>query len=151
MKKILVMAFAAFSFVACNNADGDKTTVENKETTETKTYSAVDGDVKYTGNKVMVMKNGSWVEADDDVRMDNNVVVYRDGRVERDDVEIRLRDGEIVNRTGEFFDNTGNAIANAWDVTKEGAKDAGRAIKKTGKKIVNEIDSAIDHDDDKKH
>jgi hypothetical protein len=154
MKKVLVMSFAVASLAACNN--GAETTEEAKVdsqattsttvTSENTSYTAQDGDVKYTGNKVMVMKNGAWVEADQDVKLDNGVVVYRNGRAERNDTEIELREGEIVNKTGDFIDNTGQAVSNAWEVTKEGAKDAGRAVKKTAKKIGQKVENAIDGD-----
>ena len=151
MKRTIVLAFAAFSITACNNNEAGTTTTADSiqsttnETTTT-TYTPADGDVKYSGNKVMVMKNGAWVEADEDVKLDNGVVVYRNGRVERDGTEIELREGEVVNRTGEFFDNTGMAVANAWEVTKEGAKDSGRAVKKTAKKVGEKVEDALDGD-----
>jgi hypothetical protein len=150
MKIFLVLTLAVLSVAACNNPEGEKTSVEihgDTTTTTTKTYTPVDGDVRYSENKVMVMRSGNWVEADKDVEMDNNVMVFRDGRVERGDIEVRLGEGEIVTKTGEFFDNTGNTIANAWMVTKEGTKDAGRAVKKTAKRIGNKVDSAAGRDD----
>jgi predicted small secreted protein len=153
MKKIIVIAFVAVSLAACNSNEADKeTTIETKDSTTsmTTTYTAVEGDVKYTGNRVMVMRNGQWVEADEDVKLDNGVMVNRNGRVTKDDNEIELREGEMVNKTGEFFDNTGQAIENAWDVTKEGAKDAGRAIKNTAKKVGQRVEDAVDRDTSKK-
>lgn len=151
MTKIIVMAFAATCFLAaCNDGDTtDKTKVDstqNTTTTTTTTYTPVEGDVQYSGNKVMVMKNGAWVEADADVKLDNGVTVYRNGRVERGDYEIVLQDGEVVNRSGDFFDKTGNAIANAWDATKEGASAVGRAVKKGVSKIGDKIEGAVDGD-----
>ena len=157
MKKIFAMALAAIA-VACNDTASEKTTVTNEDSVNTSSangssnttsgsYAASEGDIKYSGNKVMVYKGGSWVEANEDVKLDNDVVVYRDGRVERGDLEVRLKEGEIVNRTGNLIDDSGNAIANAWEVTKEGAKDAGRAIKNTAKKAVKKADSLIDKDD----
>jgi hypothetical protein len=81
----------------------------------------------------MIYRNGQWVEANEDVRMDNDVVVTRNGRVIRDGRERDLEDGQVVNRTGEFFDKTGRAIENAWDDTKEG-------IRKAGDKIEDAVD-----------
>lgn len=149
MKKIIVMAFAAsFFLAACNDAETtDKTTVDSTtNTTTTTTYTPVEGDVQYNGSKVMVMRNGAWVEADADVKLDNGVTVYRNGRVERGDYEIVLKDGEVVNRSGDFFDRTGNTIANVWDATKEGASDAGRAVKKGLSKIGDKIEGVVDGD-----
>ena len=58
----------------------------------------------------MVWRNNNWVEADEDVRLDNGVIVYRNGEVKKDNDVVVLRDGEFVNRSGEFFDKTGNAF-----------------------------------------
>jgi len=149
MNKITVMAFAAtLALAACNDsATTDKTTVDStKNTTTTTTYTPVDGDVKYEGKKVLVLRNGTWVETDADVKLDNGVTVYRNGRVVRDDWEVELRDGEVVNRTGDFFDRTGNAVSNAWEATKEGVSDAGRAVKKGVGKIGDKIEGVLDGD-----
>ena len=145
MKTFFAMAIAAVSFAACDNAATDNTKVETTTTTNTtpnsttntnsKNYTARDGDVTYRENKVRVMRNGEWVNADNDVKLDNDVVVYKHGRIKKDNREVELKDGEIVNRTGDLFDRSGNAIENAWDATKEGAKDAGRAIKNTAEKV----------------
>lgn len=148
MTKIIVMAFAVICLAACNDTASDKTTTvdSTNNVTTTTTYTPVDGDVKYEGTKVLVLRNGAWVEADADVKLDNGVTVYRNGRVERGDYEIELRDGEVVNRSGDFFDRTGVAIANAWDATKEGASDAGRAVKKGVSKIGDKIEGVLDGD-----
>lgn len=155
MKKILTLAFVAVSFVACNNDQAETATVESTISTTTMdtsssvtAYTAVEGDVIYSGNKVRVMRNGQWVESNEDVTLDNGVVVYKNGRVKRNDVEVELHEGEMVNRAGNFFDRTGQAIENAWDATKEGAKDAGKAIKNTAKKVGEKVDDAV-HDDKK--
>jgi major membrane immunogen (membrane-anchored lipoprotein) len=149
MKKITAIAFAAtLALAACNDsATTDKTTVDSTKNTSTvTTYTPVDGDVRYEGKKVMVMRNGGWVEADADVKLDNGVTVYRNGRVERGDYQVELRDGEVVNRTGDFFDRTGNAVSNAWEATKEGASDAGRAVKKGLGKVGDKIEGVLDGD-----
>lgn len=151
MKKIMVMAFTVLGMAACNDAETDKTTAVDSTqntttTTTTTTYTPVEGDVQYSGTKVMVMRNGAWVEADADVKLDNGVTVYRTGRVERGDYEIVLQDGEVVNRSGDFFDKTGNAIEGVWDATKEGASAAGRAVKKVVGKIGDKIEGAVDGD-----
>ncbi len=132
-KIILATAIAAITFAACNDAKTENETVENTTITPTDgntaaIYTPADGDVMYTNNKVMVMRNGQWVESEDEVRLDNGTIVHKNGIVRKDDKEVELREGEIVNRMGNFFDRSGRAIENAWDATKEGAKDAGRAI-----------------------
>ena len=152
MKKIIVMALAAFSLAACDDADKasvettSDTTQNTTATTTTTTYTPVEGDVKYEGKKVMVLRNGSWVEADADVKLDNGVTVYRNGRVERGDYEVVLEDGEVVNRSGDFFDRTGNAIESVWDATKSGVGAAGRAVKKGVSKVGDKIEGVLDGD-----
>lgn len=168
MKKIIALAIATVSFAACNNAEGDKTTVDSSSTTGTmattpsdssavtsstttsSAYTAADGDVTYTDKKVRVMRGGKWVDADDDVKLDNGVVVYKNGKVKKEDKEIELKDGEVVNRTGNFFDKSGRAIENAWEATKEGAKDAGKAIKKAADKVGDKVSDAVHKDKDDK-
>jgi len=177
MKKIITMAFAAVSLAACNNTEADNATVETDttstatsatsdtnstttsttpDTTSTTTttttssaYTAADGDVTYRDKKVRVMKGGKWVDADNDVKLDNGTVVYRNGRVKKDGKEIELKDGEVANRTGNLFDKSGRAIENAWDATKEGAKDAGKAVKEGAKDAGNAVKKAADKVGDK--
>src|SRR5688572_827880 len=120
MTKNIIMAVAATLLLgACTDSNKDKKSETTQTTSSSKTYTEADGDVKYSGTKVMVRKNGAWVEADEDIKLENGITVYRNGRMERDGYEIELRDGEVVNKTGDFFDRTGAAIANAWDATKE--------------------------------
>jgi len=156
MKQFIALALAAVSFAACSDNEGNTTKSDNMDTTSilatppvdatTTTYVAVDGDVTYRDNKLLVMKNGAWVEADKDVTLDNGVVVYRSGQVKHDKKEIQLQDGEIVNKSGDFFDRTGRAIENAWDDTKEGVKDAGKDVKKAAKKAEDKVEGAVDDD-----
>lgn len=151
MKTILTMAFAALTLAACNDNNADKDTVNTTDTTitttTTTTYIPVEGDVTVREKKVMVMRNGQWVEADSDVSLDNGVVVTRSGRVVKDGQERELQEGEVVNRTGDFFDRSGRAIENAWDATKEGVKDAGQAIEKGAKKVGEKAKDVVDDDD----
>lgn len=126
------MALAAVSLVACND-NAETTTVDTDTTTTTTTttneaYAPNEGDVTYRGEKVMVYRNGTWVEADNDVTLDNGVVVRRNGRVERDGNEVELEEGEVVTKTGQFFDSAGRAIENAWDATKRGVKKAANEV-----------------------
>ena len=139
MKKLIILAFASIALAACsnnndkdknNNNDGNQTmgTETRTETTTTTTYTASEGDVTRKDGKVLIMKNGVWVDIDDDVKLDNGVVIYRTGRATRDGKEVEIVEGEYVNRNGDFFDRTGNAIENGWDRTKEAVKEAGRDI-----------------------
>jgi uncharacterized lipoprotein NlpE involved in copper resistance len=154
MKKIFFLSIAVASIVACNNGNetsvtSDTTTVMHEDNHDaTANYTASEGDVTYRDNKVMVMKNGEWVETNDEVTLDNGVVVHKNGQVKRNDDVVVMHDGEIVTRSGNFFDRSGRAIDNAWDATKEGVKDAGRAIKNTAEKIGEGAERAVDHDKD---
>lgn len=100
MKKIVAMAFAAATFVACNSTttgdndmDRDTTSVTTTttSTSDNSAYAPGDGDVTRRDGKVMVYRNGQWVESNEDVRMDNDVMVTRNGRVVREDKEIELK------------------------------------------------------------
>lgn len=156
MKKIIAMAFAAVSLAACNDGEADNTVVDTDTTTTTTTtttdnaaaYTPAEGDVTYREKKVMVYRNGQWVETEEDVRLENGVVVSREGKVTRDGKEIELEEGEVVNRTGNFFDKTGRAIENAWDTVKVDIKDAGQAVEKGAKKVGKEVKDAVTDDDD---
>ncbi|HSB92556.1 MAG TPA: hypothetical protein VLC28_05535, partial [Flavitalea sp.] len=81
MKRFIALAIAAGSFAACADNAGDTTKTESRDTsttvtatpldttmttttTATTTYTPADGDVTYRDNKVMVMRNGAWEEAD---------------------------------------------------------------------------------------
>jgi hypothetical protein len=158
MKKIFAIGLLALSFAACGDADNDDRIESNEmnpdtvatTTTTTTSYSPVDGDVIYRDEKVFVMRNGAWVEADEDVKLDNGVVVHKDGHVIKDDREIELNDGEMVNKSGDFFDRTGVAIENAWDDTKRGVKKAGKAVGNAAEKLGDKTKDAVDGDKDNK-
>lgn len=151
MKKFLILAvFSAFVF-ACNDS-ADNTTVEGDTSDHAATsdrYSSSEGDVSYRGGKLMVWRNNDWVEADDDVTLDNGVVVRRNGEVERDGKVVVLDDGEIVDRSGRFWDDAGNAIEDAWDGAKEGVREAGQGIKKGAKEVGEEVKDVFKDDDNK--
>jgi hypothetical protein len=162
MKKIFAMAFAAFSLAACNNDHADTTTVDMTDTTTVDTtltttttstaYTPAEGDVTYRDKNVMIYRNGQWVKTNEDVKMENGVVVRKSGKVEKEGKEVELKEGEVVNKTGNFFDKTGRAIDNAWDATKEGAKDAGRAVGNAAEKVGQKAKDVVDKDDnDEKH
>lgn len=145
MKKLLLMAGIAVSLSACNNDNANGTSAETDSSSHeanSPTYKASDGDVSYRNGKVVIWRDNEWVEADDDVTLENGVVVRRNGEVEKDGKIIVLEEGEIVDRTGRFFDKAGNAIENAWDDVKQGVK-----------KGVNEVDEEVkdifDDDDNK--
>lgn len=163
MKKIFAFAVLAASISACNDADNNTTTVDSDTSTTTTTvttpdtlsqtttatYTPAEGDVSYRNGKVVVWKNNDWVVSDKDVTLDNGVVVNRKGEVRRDKDVVNLEEGEVVSRTGNFFDKAGNAIDDAWDATKRGAKKAGNAIEKGAKKVGEKTKDALDIDDKK--
>ncbi|HEY0058587.1 MAG TPA: DUF6799 domain-containing protein [Flavisolibacter sp.] len=169
MKKTFALAAISASLFACNSSETSTTTsvdtdsavttttsvtdtsntTNTNTTTSTSSYTAADGDVSYRGGKVMVWRNGDWVESKEDVTLDNGVVVRRNGEVRRDKDVINLEEGEVVNRTGNFFDKAGNAIEDGWDATKRGAKKAGNAIEKGAKKVGEETKDVFDGKDDK--
>lgn len=151
MKKILLI-FGVVGFVACNNDGNDSTTgttdtsttntntnttvvtdTNTTSTTTTTSYSAKDGDVSYRNGKVVVYRNNEWVASDNDVELEGGVVVRKNGHVVRNGETIELKEGETVDRTGRFFDKAGNAIENAWDATKRGAKKAKEEVKEVFK------------------
>ena len=163
MKKILGLAIVSMAIFACNDnqtpsinedtRDTSSTVIETPPPPAAVAYVPADGDVTYRDHKLMVMKNGEWVEAKEDVKLDNGVVIYRNGKVKKDGKEVEIEDGYIVNKEGNFFDKAGNAIENAWDDTKEGVKKAGNEIEKGAKKVGDKAEDAVnddDHTDDKK-
>jgi hypothetical protein len=127
MKKILVTAGIAF-LLSCNNEKKDSGTTET-ETTTTSTYTASEGDVMYKGGKVMVYRNNSWVDTDDDVTVENGIVVRRTGRVVKDNEAYELEEGVVVTRTGNFFDKAGKAIENGWEGVKKGFRNVKEEVK----------------------
>jgi len=146
MKKIFLL-FGLAGFIACNNDANDRagnsdtstnnnavaTDADRTTGTTTTTYTASEGDVSYRNGKVVVYRNGQWVDSDKDVELEGGVVVRRNGRVERNGDVVELREGETVDRTGRFFDKAGNAIEDAWDATKRGAKRAKEEVKEVVK------------------
>ena len=158
MKRILAIAFAATWLVACGDNTATDSTTEDREETPisspaapSTTYTPADGDVTYRDKKVHVWRDNNWVESDKDVTLDNGAVVYRDGRVERDNREVELEDGEVVNKTGNFFDKTGNAVEKGWKDVKQGAKAMGKDIEKGAKKVGDKVEGTVeDNDNDNK-
>jgi hypothetical protein len=153
MKRIFSLAFVAI-LAACNNTattvtDSDTVaseTIVTPDTAATVFYTPVDGDVIYKDGKVMVMRNGQWVETDKDITLENGVVIDKTGKAKRGKVEIKMEDGNIVSKTGNFFDKTGKAIDNAWEDTKDAVKDAGKAVGHAAEKVGKKIDTALDKD-----
>ena len=142
MKKIFFMACVAASLAACNNAGTDENTPVGDNaivTTDSATlaqnttptiaaYTPAEGDVSYRSGNLMVWKGNEWVKADGDVKLDNGIIIYKNGEVKKEDRTITLKEGEVVDRSGNFFDDAGHAINDAWDATKQGVSDAGKAI-----------------------
>ena len=165
MKKIFGLAIVSMAaFAACNDNQTPSINEDTRDTstviettppaTTTTAYVPVDGDVTVKDDKVLVMRNGEWVETKEDVKFNNGVVVYRSGKAKKDGKEIEVEDGVVINKDGDFFDRTGQAIENAWDDTKTGVKKAGDEIEKGANKAGDKIEAATDdnhhHDDDKK-
>jgi hypothetical protein len=149
MKKYALIAISCLAFAACANRDkenpNDTSTVTTTTTTEeTIAYKPVDGDMMYSNGKLMVMRNGTWVEADDDVKVEGGIVVYRNGHVTREDKTVVLSDGEIVDHSGNILDRTGRAIDNAWQDTKQGVKEVGREARNAAKEVGQEAKEAVD-------
>lgn len=148
MKKILVMAFVAATFVACDTGtadnDADTTTVTTTSTTDNAAYAPSNGDVTRKDGKVLVYRNGQWVETNEEVRVGNDVVVTSNGRAVKDGWEREIEEGETITHEGEFLDRTGQAIENAWDETKEGVKKVGEEIGDAARKAGRELEKATD-------
>jgi hypothetical protein len=164
MKKIFGLAIISMAVFACNDNQSTSIKDDTRDTSaavvetptppaETTVYAPADGDVTVKDHKVMVMKNGEWVEAKEDIKLDNGVVVHRDRTVKKDGKKVQIEDGVVVNKEGNFFDKTGHAIDNAWDATKDGVKKAGNEIEKGAKKVGDKASDAVhdnDHDNDGK-
>ena len=148
MKKIIVLASALAIFSACNEQTETEMTTEDTSfrtaPVTTEAYSPGEGDVTYRENRVQVWRGGAWEDTDEEVRMDNGVVITREGRAVRDGREIEMEDGAVVSRDGDVFDRTGRALENAWESTKEAGKDAGRAIGDAAQKAGRKIEGAVD-------
>jgi hypothetical protein len=78
------------------------------------------------------------------VKLDNDVVVYRDGHARRNGVDVTWDEGYVVDRSGRVWDRTGNAIENAWDATKYGVKRAGQAVGNAAEKVGEKAKDAVD-------
>ena len=159
MKKIFLLAIGAAVLIACNDAGDQDTSYDDRDTatsigspstTTEQTYTPAEGDVTYRDNKVLVMRNGEWVETDKDVELENDITVYKDGRVVKDEKEVELEDGEVVDRTGNFFDRTGRAIEKGWDKTKEAVKEAGRDVERAAEKAGDKAEDGHEHDKEAK-
>lgn len=124
MKKIFLIAGITF-LLSCKDDKKASESTTATEATTTKTYTASEGDVTYKGGKLMVYRNNSWIDADDDITVDNGIIVRRTGRVVKDSDEYELDEGVVVTKTGNFFDKAGNVIENGW----EGVKKAFRNVK----------------------
>jgi hypothetical protein len=159
MKKIFGLAIASLAILACNNNPSPSIREDTRDTstmmetpqppaTTEAVYVPAEGDYTYKEKKVMVMKNGEWVEVKKEVKLDNGTVIEKNGTVRKDGKEVQLEEGTVVNKEGNFFDKAGHAIDNAWDATKAGVKKAGAEIEKGAQKAGEEVHDAT-HDDDK--
>lgn len=154
MKRIFVFALTAISFVACSDQKKSETTVVDADTIATTsttsdntsiatTYVPADGDVMYRDGKLMVWRNNAYVLAEKDVTQDSGIVVRRSGEVTRDGKTVKLEEGESVSKTGRFFNKAGEAVEDAWDATKKGARKAAEAVKKGANKVGEEVKDAV--------
>ena len=152
MKKIFLTLFSDCALMACGDSESetatttDTTSMATEPVPEPATAARVpvEGDVTWDAGTVRVYRNNTWEDANDDVRFDNDVVVYRDGRVVRGDVEYEWEDGYVIDRDGNVWTRTGNALDNAWEATKYGVKETGKAVKHVGKKIGEKTKDAVD-------
>jgi hypothetical protein len=160
MKKIFFFVAIAVAVVACNNNSGDAAMSGDDTATlqtppadhthidmdATATYQAEEGDVRWQNEKLLVYKNGTWVEAEKNITLDDGTVITVKGDARKEGKTITLKEGESVKKTGRFFDKAGKAVSNAWDATKEAVKDAGEAVKEgaqdAGKAIKEGVDKA---------
>lgn len=155
MKRILVFALAASLLAACNDQKSTETTTTvNSDTatiitpgastsTTSTLYTPAEGDIMYRDGKVMVWRNNGYILADNDVKLDDNIVVRKNGEVIRNGVVVKLEDGQGVSKTGRFFNKAGEAIDDAWDATKAGVKKAADAVGKGAKKVGEEVKEAV--------
>ena len=163
MKKILGLAIVSMAIFACNDSQSPSINNDTRDTSaaiETPqpppastevVYTPAEGDYTYKEKKVMVMKDGQWVEVKKKVKLDNGTVIEENGTVKKEGKEVKLEDGTVVNKEGNFFDKTGHAIDNAWDATKDGVKKAGHEIKEGANKVGDKVhDATHDDDNDKK-
>ena len=167
MKHTIILACATAVVLASCNSSTDTTsrttdtTVTstdpgvNSTTTTTSTntstaYSPGEGDVSYHNRKVMVYRNGNWVESDKDVTLDDGTVIRRNGYVVRNGEEVKLEDGGTVDKSGRFFDKAGNMVQDGWEGVKKGAKEVGHATEKGFNKAKEEVKDVFTNDDKKK-
>ena len=154
MKTIIVLAVTALSIAACNNKKNAETTTSTGDTLVTtkemsgdysrdNAYIPAEGDVIYRNGKVLVWRNGNYVETDKDVELENGIIVQKNGEVIKADKKVKLEEGESVNKSGNFFDKAGNVIEDAWEGTKKGVKKAADAVEKAGKKAGEEVKETV--------
>ena len=111
MKKILGLAIVSMAIFACNDAESPSINEDTRDTstvietpppatTET-VYVPAEGDYTYREKKVLVMKNGEWVEVEKEVKLDNGTIIEKDGTEERGAPNIKTQ--RKINRTGLGF------------------------------------------------
>lgn len=152
MKKMFLMAGLAAVVMACNNdttrsdADGDSVDNTSNNAANAPMYKESDGDVSYRDGRVVVWRDNNWVDADNDVTLDDGTVVRRDGKIVRNGEERDLDDGVVVTRTGRFFDKAGNAIEDGWEGLKKGTKEAAEGVKDGFNEAKEGVKDAVDDD-----
>jgi hypothetical protein len=142
MKKMFLLAGLTASLFACTNETGSTTTTttkvdsSNNAATTTTTYTSSEGDVTYRNGKVLVWRNNNWVDADNDVTLDDGTVVRKNGKVVRNDEERDMEDGVVIDKTGRFFDKAGNTIEDGWNGLKKGVKKGYNETKEEVKDVL---------------
>lgn len=157
MKKIFFLAFAGIALIACNESGPSirEDTQDNSTVTETPppaaepVYVPGEGDVTFRDNKLHVMRNGAWIETNEDVKVDNGITITKSGKVQKDGQDMQLEEGIVINREGNFYDKAGQKIENAWDATKDGTKKAGDEIKEGADKAKDAVDGDHHTDENK--
>lgn len=124
MKKILLAICIAGLILACNNEGSNSEATSTADTTDrsvmsTTAYVPTEGDATFKDQQLMIYKGDKWVTTDHQITMGNGVIVYTNGTVKNGEIIDTLAEGEIVSHSGDLYDKAGNAIHDAWNVTKK--------------------------------
>ncbi len=149
MKKFFAIACIAVSLVACKeNETKEEKMEETIISTPTTAPMATEGDFMMQDNKVMVMKNGSWVAVTEPMTLPNGTVVMANGEVKnKDGVTITIAEGQRLNNEGVVVEGDGdNILDDAAGGVKKGLNEAGDAIstgaEKTGEAVSKGVQKA---------
>jgi hypothetical protein len=161
MKKLFMIAAVALAFTACTDEKKTETTgvtdtssnalMNDAKATDSTAMNSdnnmtiANGDIMMKSGKMMIMKDGNWVEMKETTITANGARVMTNGVVmTRDGNKIQLTDGGMVHNNGDIMDYKGKSIGQKVDAAldtagirlKEGAKDlkegTGKLIQKAG-------------------